>query len=351
MSTNDNKVKINIELENFLSRKINSAENPILKSHYIKIKDFVLRDGKRIRPLISLMSYNAIKGNIPDKNFLPVISSELLHAGTLIQDDIMDEDSLRRNEPSMHKVMQDIFNEEYNIKSSVGDIFKEPSVRFGVSMAILHGNILFTLGEKCLLQADIFPDKKKILLEEYNDALRVVNEGQILDITFALMQDIDEEDYVEMVCKKTAGLFEYSAFSGALLAGGNKEQIKILTDVVKSIAIVFQINDDVLDITDSSAKGHSLGSDIKKGNMTLPIIFALKNADRKQREILSDVLGSNAASQENIKKAIEIIKITGAVEYCKKFAEKEIKKVKAILDKNINKFKDLEFFFDMIEKL
>jgi len=102
------KQKINTQIAYFFSEKINSEENSTLKGHYIKIRDFVLRDGKRLRPIISLIAYSSITGQNPEKILLPAISTELLHAGTLIQDDIMDEDTFRRNEPSMHKIMQDI---------------------------------------------------------------------------------------------------------------------------------------------------------------------------------------------------------------------------------------------------
>src|SRR3989338_857063 len=119
MDIGDNyKNRINSQINSFFSDIINNTPNLTLREHYIKIKNFVLRDGKRIRPLIALMSYKAAKGTIPDNIILPAISSELLHAGTLIHDDIMDEDELRRNRPSMHKLMQDVFLDEYEGKNT-----------------------------------------------------------------------------------------------------------------------------------------------------------------------------------------------------------------------------------------
>lgn len=345
------KNQINLRINSFFSDIINNTPNLILREHYIKIKNFVLRDGKRIRPLISLMSYKAVKGTIPDNIILPAISSELLHAGTLIHDDIMDEDELRRNQPSMHKLMQDVFLEEYEGKNTTGDIFKEPSARFGISMAILHGNLLYSLGEKCLHDADISPERKNILLKKYNDALGTVNEGQILDITSALMQDIDEREYIEVISKKTSGLFLYSSELGLILADSSSVQNKALTDAVKSIAVAFQVKDDIMDITDSDAKGHSLGSDIKKGNMTLPVLFALKKAGRKNKERLMNLLGRNVLTKKEADSAIDIIVSSGAIDSSERIANGEIRKARKLLDKNTKLFKDTNFFYQLIEKV
>jgi len=347
MQQNSHRENINIELENFLLKIIDTENNPILKSHYLKIRDFVMRDGKRIRPLISLMCYKSIRGVIPESIMLPVLSAELLHAGTLIQDDIMDEDELRRNEPSMHKVMADVFLSDYYSKCTEGNIFKEPALRFGGSVAILHGNILFSLGEKCIFDAGISKKAKEKVLVGYNKTLKTVNEGQILDITFALMQDIGEEEYLDMVTRKTSALFEYSALSGAFLADGSEGQCTILQELSRCLAIAFQIRDDIIDLTDPSLKGHLPGSDIKKGNMTLPIICAIKNSNHEQRKILDKVLCVNSADEIDIQNAIGIIKDTGAIKISERISKREINKAKAILNINKDKFKDLSFFNDL----
>ena len=344
------KQKINSQINDFFSGKIGSEDSSILKGHYINIRDFALRDGKRLRPVISLLAYDAITGKNPDKILLPSISSELLHAGTLIQDDIMDEDSMRRNEPSMHKVMQDVFLSDSQDKNSDGDIFRNKSSRFGVSMAILHGNILFFLGKQAILDADIPHEKKAVAISRYNNACTIVNEGQILDITYALTNQATVEDYIQLVKKKTAGLFIYSAELGAILADSNKEQLKILSECFEKLAIAFQINDDIDDM-DLSGKNNSFGSDIKKGNMSLPIIHALNKSGSRQRNKLESLLGKADMNQDDILGILTIIKHTRSLEFSTSMAEKTISQAKNLLDKNKKVFRNTKEIFSLMNEM
>ena len=211
--------------------------------------------------------------------------------------------------------------------------------------------MLNLLLNSCILESKLSEDKKNKAIEIFNDAYCKTNEGQILDITSALMQDIDEEEYIEVISKKTSGLFLYSAEVGLMLADSASAMRKALIDAVKSIAVAFQVRDDIMDITDSDAKGHSLGSDIKKGNMTLPVLFALKKAGRKNKEKLMNLLGKNVLTKKEADCAIDIIVSSGAIEFSERIVNGEIKKARKLLDKNINLSKDTNFFYHLIKRV
>jgi len=147
------KEKINIEINKFVKKH----DNLFINKTYDIIKDYVNNGGKRIRPIVCIMAYNSLKGG-DEKIFLPAIGIEFFHNSTLCHDDIMDEDAKRRNKDSCHKSFQKLFIKGYKEKEYSGDIFSKESVRFGVSQAIIAGNIFNFLGYKCFLNSKF--DKK-----------------------------------------------------------------------------------------------------------------------------------------------------------------------------------------------
>ncbi|MBN1156690.1 4-hydroxy-3-methylbut-2-enyl diphosphate reductase [Candidatus Woesearchaeota archaeon] len=219
------------EMKRFFDVEMRSTK---LKSHYSKLKEFCTRPGKRLRPVVVLASYGAFGKNPLD--ILPAaVAMELLHCSTLIHDDIMDEDSLRRGLPSMHELMK----KGTRNRANCGKIFSDASTKYGVSSAICMGNILYALGMKALLSI-----KKKniaLALSEYEKAIKLVNEGQILDI------GEKTKDLLYMYELKTGWLFSASASIGAILAGAPEKYTHYLREGMSLAAVAFQIRDDSLD--------------------------------------------------------------------------------------------------------
>ncbi|HIE33656.1 MAG TPA: polyprenyl synthetase family protein, partial [Candidatus Altiarchaeales archaeon] len=151
--------------------------------------------GKRIRPLLCLLSCESVGGN-PDNAIDTAVSMELIHTFTLIHDDIMDNDELRRGIPSVH-------------------------VKFGESTAILAGDLLFSKAfELCGERA------VKILARASSE----ICEGQEMDMSFEKINSLSENEYLEMIIKKTAKLFEASTWSGAVVGNGSNEEIENLAN-------------------------------------------------------------------------------------------------------------------------
>src|SRR3989338_5003959 len=183
-------------LSNLFDRKIKNIDDKFLRTSYLFLKDYVLRDGKRIRPIATIMAYKLVKGYEEEKIYLPALSTELFHCSSLIHDDIMDEDSLRRNKPSMHKLFEAYFLKNHDESYYKGTIFSKESQRFSVSMAIIQGNILYSLAESCLIESGFSKDAVLKALEISNIAYRIVNHGQMYDILMSVKQDLTEKEYM-----------------------------------------------------------------------------------------------------------------------------------------------------------
>ncbi|MBS3097922.1 polyprenyl synthetase family protein [Candidatus Woesearchaeota archaeon] len=331
-------------LESFFDREIRLTSDQFMRTNYLFLREFVLRGGKRLRPIAAIMAYIAINGRDDEKIFLPAIGAELFHASSLIHDDIMDEDDLRRGKQTMHNKFSNWFLKQYGEKEYAGKLFNKWSKRFGVSMAIIQGNMLYSLGESCLTNSD-FDDKViREALSICNNAYKTVNEGQVLDILLALKRNIKEKDYFDMALKKTAKLFSASIEVGAVLANATISQRKALTDYASNSAITFQIQDDIMDINAKMQKGHDIGSDIRKGKYTLLIIKALELANKDEKEKLIKILGKENSTKDEINTVIKILDNTGAIAYSRKIALGKIKEGKNFLKKADLTKEGLDFF-------
>lgn len=321
------------ELEIFFDNKINNAKDKFIRECYGYLKEFTLREGKRIRPIAAIMAYKAVNGSDEGKIHPISIVPELMHASSLIHDDIMDEDLLRRNEDTMHKIFEKYFTKNFSDADYDGDLFPSSSKRFSLSMAILQGNMLNLLSNSCILESKLSEDKKNKAIKIFNDAYCKTNEGQILDLLVSAKGKVSEEEYVLMASSKTGPLISASVKFGAMLNDAKDFQIDALGRYADSVALAFQIHDDVMDLSNAAGKGREIGTDIRKGNKTMIVIKALEKCDEEQKEFLLRVLGNYNALDSDIKNFIEIIKETGALDYAKDYANKKVMEAKEFLKK------------------
>lgn len=251
--------------------------------------------GKRLRPILAKLSCEAVGGNSDDT--IPFgISLELVHNFTLIHDDIMDDDDLRRGMMTVHKT-------------------------YDIPTAINAGDALFAYSFEVLLKTNVTPDIKNKLALILSKMSRGIVEGQQLDVKFETQDKVTKDEYLEMIRKKTALMFETASMGGALIGNGTKEQIKNLTDYGLLLGLGFQIWDDLLDIRGKeSTIGKPVGSDIKKGKNTLIIIHAMKHVDEKQKKILKNVLGNEHAKQSDVQKAVSVLEDIGSLDYAEMIA-------------------------------
>lgn len=229
--------------------------------------------GKRLRPLLTLLAARACGGSI--EVALPAaVAVELLHNFTLVHDDIMDRDQTRHNQPSVH-------------------------AKWNQSVAILAGDVLFVLALQELHRSAINVDAMSIA---FAAGALAVCEGQALDLDFEERNDVSLEDYLGMVDLKTGHMLGLSAELGVLAAGGKEMIVNSARQFGRLIGRAFQIQDDLLEIfSDAATMGKSLGSDLAAGKQTYLLIAARERKPEGTQDAL-------AAAGEDLERGLALLR-------------------------------------------
>lgn len=263
--------------------------------------------GKMIRPVLTLLVTEGVEGD-KEGSLKSAASIELIHTFSLIHDDIMDDDDVRRGVPAVHKV-------------------------WGDGLAILSGDTLFSKAFELIINSEKDPVQNNKSLATVADACVQICEGQALDISFEGRYDVTEEEYLEMIFKKTGALIAAATKVGAIMGGASDDVSEAMYEYGKLIGLAFQIQDDYLDvISDEESLGKPIGSDIAKGKMTLMAVKALTEADEKDSETLLKILKNDNSSKEDIDAAIEIYEKYGSIQYAHDIALANVNQAKELLD-------------------
>ncbi|MBI2134787.1 polyprenyl synthetase family protein [Candidatus Woesearchaeota archaeon] len=332
------------ELNAFFDKKTGQEKDDFLKASCSHLKEFTLRPGKRIRPIAAIMAYKAIKDSYEESIYPVSIAPELFHASSLIHDDIMDEDRLRRNKATMHRIFEDHFKKKFKDKKYPGELFDSHSKRFSVSMAIIQGNLLYSLSFSSILESGLDDKRKSLSLRILNDGYCNTNKGQVFDLLMAADEKIDEKSYIEMAMGKTACPLSAAILFGAALNNATDSQLRHLEKYSMLAGLAFQIQDDIIDISEGMDKGRDIGSDLKRGNKTLMVIRALRVGDEKQRKTILDIIGKDKTTNTRTREAINAIKETGSLSYASDYAKNRIKEAKKCLEKANLSREGHEFF-------
>ena len=279
-----------VDVENYIN-KVNNHLISLLSgdpselyrasTHYLK------SGGKRLRPIMVIKSCEMFGGNQQDA--LPAASAvEFIHNFSLVHDDIMDNDDLRHGIPTVH-------------------------TSFGLPLAILSGDILFSKAFQILSSITVKSIKDSSLLSmirRLSSACVDICEGQYKDIQFSSGLNFPSEDeYIEMISKKTAALFKVSCSLGALSSrNATEKDVNNMADFGKNSGIAFQLIDDLIGIAGQSKEtGKAVGNDIREGKKTYPILLSIKKASEVERAEILKVFGKADCDILSLKKAIDII--------------------------------------------
>ena len=235
---------------------------------------------------------------------------ETVHNFTLVHDDIMDDDELRRGRNAVH-------------------------VEYGMPTAINAGDAMLAIAFERLVQAEnLEPEDVAPLVNRIAWMVRRVSEGQQLDIEFEDRLDVSEEDYLEMIEGKTAVMFLICAEIGARISGADEETVLLMADWGKAVGLCFQLMDDVIDVlSDSATLGKPAGSDIAQGKRTLMVIHALRQPEGPVKDRLLAVLGKgDDVSAEALADGLAALAELGSVAYAKEMAESFHAQAHACLD-------------------
>ena len=253
--------------------------------------------GKAFRPSLMMLVNESLGGE--KNNVLPLaMSIELFHNFSLIHDDIEDRDEIRRNRKTVWKI-------------------------WGESKGIISGNSMHALASKSINLLPNKLDHKKIFLRKLisKTCLSVI-EGQFLDISYENEFEINVENYLDMIQKKTGALIETSAILGSSLEKTSKKNISNFSLLGKLFGQIFQIKDDYLGIWGDKELGKPVGSDILKKKKSLPILHLIQSAEKDDKRIIENIFLSeniNEHSKDLILKLMEKYKIKDDV---KKFSQK-----------------------------
>ena len=266
--------------------------------------------GKMLRPALTLISCEAVGGNKEDA-LKTAAAIELIHTFSLIHDDIMDDDDMRRGMPSVHKV------------------WDEP-------LAILAGDTLFSKAFEMIIASkdeNAHPAHVANALATVADACVKICEGQASDMGFEGNFDVNEAEYSEMIYKKTGALIAAATKAGAIMGGADDETVTALYEYGRMIGIAFQIQDDYLDVvSDEKDLGKPVGSDIAKGKMTLMVVKALAESEGDDHDRLLEILKDDNCSQDMVEEAIDLFNKYGSIDYAHNLALENVQGAKDALD-------------------
>lgn len=260
--------------------------------------------GKRLRPLLVALS-SEMYGLSLEVSSWAAAAVEIFHNFTLVHDDIMDKDEFRRGVPTVHKI-------------------------WGEALAIVAGDLLFAKSYEALLRLlDYGLSYERVVsaIRELTWAAGTVAEGQAMDVLFAYRDDVTIDEYIEMVKKKTAGLFKSSVLIGALIAGASDDDLTKLAEFATDIGVAFQIRDDELGlVADEKVLGKPKYSDLREGKKTILVLYALERASEEQRKTILSSLGKSGASRAELEKAANTIIELGALEFSNRLAEEYVRR-------------------------
>lgn len=250
--------------------------------------------GKRVRPLMMLLSSNMFSNDIEE--FLPVaIGIEMFHGFTLLHDDIMDNSPTRRGMDSVHK-------------------------RWGSNVAILSGDAMMIYAYKLILSVN--SEKIIEVMRVFNKLSLELCEGQQYDMDFESKEIVSMDEYINMINLKTSVLIAGATKIGAILGGASNEDSQRMYDFGLNIGTSFQLKDDILDIYgDPKTFGKPIGGDIIEGKKSYIFLLCYQKANSEDRELLLSTLASCSINSSD---KISIIREVYDKYSIREFAEKEV---------------------------
>jgi octaprenyl-diphosphate synthase len=258
--------------------------------------------GKRLRPLLMILSAR-LCGYQGNHDAALAIVFEFLHASSLLHDDVVDMAEFRRNQPAANVLWGN------PAVVLVGDYFYSKSIL----MTVGYNNIR--------------------ILQALSEATTKMAEGEVLQLIHADNLEIDEQEYLEVITRKTAVLISAACKIGAIFGSGEAEREKALGTYGHNLGVAFQLIDDTLDYTgDVQELGKPVGNDIQQGKATLPLIFALRNGNSAEKKRLRDLFSAEQIPLEHFHEIRELVTRSGGIAYARELASDYVEKAKAAIE-------------------
>lgn len=254
--------------------------------HYI-----ISAGGKRLRPLVVLLSARACGLSDPGQHSLAAII-EFLHTATLLHDDVVDTSDLRRGRSTANAL-------------------------WGNAPSVLVGDFLYSRAfEMMVALGDIQ------IMRILANATNVIAEGEVLQLSKVRDANTDEATYMEVIRSKTAMLFEAACHTAGVLANANAEQTEALRQYGNALGIAFQLMDDLLDYSgDAAEMGKNVGDDLAEGKPTLPLIYTMRHGTPEQAKLVRNAIQKGGSDQ--IEPIRDAVATSGALDYTARLAREQ----------------------------
>ncbi|MFU8764288.1 MAG: polyprenyl synthetase family protein [Haliea sp.] len=263
-----------------LQSKVPMVENV---GHYI-----VDAGGKRLRPLLALLSGAAL-GECRDEHITFAAVIEFIHTATLLHDDVVDLSELRRGRPTANAT-------------------------FGNAPSVLVGDFLYTRAFQLMVEL-----QDMNILRYMADTTNTIAEGEVLQLTRAGNADTSEQDYLDIITRKTAVLFAAACYGAAVLSGSDQARSEQLANFGLHLGLAFQMIDDMLDYEgDAATMGKNVGDDLSEGKLTLPLIHVLRCGNGEEQDLVRRAITDKTAA--DIAPIVAAIGRCGAADYTRERA-------------------------------
>ena len=292
-------------------------------SLYDPVRYALSKPGKQLRPCLLLLSCEAVGGG-PEQALDAALAIEVIHNFTLVHDDIMDHDQLRRGRPTVH-------------------------YRWDENVAILAGDALLVLGYALLARVE--SRHLPAILRTYSNAILEVCEGQAQDKEFEARAQVSLVEYYGMIEKKTGRLFELACQAGAMLGGGEEKMIAALACFGAQVGRAFQLQDDLLDLLgDEKTIGKDVASDLKEDKRSFLIAHARHAASPAQLQALAAFTGRRPIARDQLNAIIALFEEIGTLTAAREEISRSLEKARTSLGllPHNSAARDLEAFIGAI---
>lgn len=316
---------IALKIKNSLASELNSVNDIILDKMQNKVElipqvasHIIASGGKRIRPIITILSAKLFDYKKDDKHILLAACLEFIHTATLLHDDVVDDNHSRRGMATSNNI-------------------------WGNKASVLVGDYLFTKSFELMVGAESLP-----ILETLSNASSIIAQGEVMQLAYTNNIDITFKNYEEIIFAKTASLFGAGTKVGAMLCGTSSENIKNIHEYGNNLGIVFQIMDDILDYSSNEEDlGKGIGTDFKEGKITLPIILILQQCNAEEKKFFIRTFAESQQKVGDFEQVLTYIKkyntINSSLEIAESYVEAGLKNLANIsIESEYKKlFKDL----------
>ncbi len=274
-------------VERYLVELLQAEETSVSQT----IPQILRAGGKRVRPALLLMSAKICKYS-GERGIKLATAIELIHTASLIHDDVIDNDTLRRGIPTINS-------------------------RLGDTISVILGDYIYSMVFNILAENNDIE-----IIRCVASTTSQMARGDLRQIQNQYKLDLSEEKYLSINADKTASLMSCSCRIGAMLGTNLNGEVETLTRYGRNLGMAFQITDDLLDLTaEEKILGKPLGSDIREGKLTLPLICVMRDGDKKDKEWIGSIFKSRSINSTELTRIRDMVKRYNGLEYSMKKAE------------------------------